>query len=93
MDIVGQEPDICIRYWRMFDRHVAEGRLTKRELIEPCPGAPQLEYRMLFYTLPGHEWRIDATLALLTSPEPGPMIENGASANCSVTRPGRSTIG
>lgn len=24
MDIVGHEPDICIRYWRMFDRHVAE---------------------------------------------------------------------
>ncbi|MCA1415900.1 hypothetical protein I6F30_32975 [Bradyrhizobium sp. NBAIM20] len=68
MDIVGEEPDVCIRYWRMFDRHVAEGRLTKRELIEPCPGAPQLEYRMLFYTLPGHEWRIDAMLALLNEP-------------------------
>ena len=62
MDIVGHEPDICIRYWRMFDRHVALGRLIRRELIEACPGQPQLEYRMLFYALPGHEWRIDAML-------------------------------
>jgi len=68
MDIVGQEPDICIRYWRMFDRHVAEGRLMKRELIEPCPESPQLEYRMLFYTLPGNAWRVDAMLALLNEP-------------------------
>ncbi|AJA60964.1 MULTISPECIES: hypothetical protein [Bradyrhizobium] len=64
-DFVGHEPDICIRYWRMFDRHVAEGRFIRRELIEACPGAPQLEYRMLFYTLPGSEWRVDAMLALL----------------------------
>ncbi|UWU74474.1 hypothetical protein N2603_31060 [Bradyrhizobium huanghuaihaiense] len=34
-------------------------------MIEPCPDLPQLEYRMLFYTLPGHEWRVDAMLALL----------------------------
>ncbi|XUJ35798.1 hypothetical protein ACQ5SK_10500 [Bradyrhizobium japonicum] len=34
-------------------------------MIEACPGAPQLEYRMLFYTLPGSEWRVDAMLALL----------------------------
>ena len=68
MDIVGHEPDICIRYWRMFDRHVAEGRFIRRELIEACPGSPQLEYRMLFYTLPGNEWRIDAMIALRSEP-------------------------
>jgi len=68
MDIVGQEPDTCLRYWRMFDRHVAIGRLIRREVIEPCPGLPRLEYRMLFYTLPGHEWRVDAMLALLNEP-------------------------
>ena len=68
MDIVGHEPDICIRYWRMFDRHVALGRLTRRELIEACPGQPQLEYRMLFSALPGHEWRIDAMVTLLKQP-------------------------
>lgn len=64
MDVVGREPDICIRYWRMFDRHVALGRLTRREVIETPVGLP--ECRKLFYALPGHEWRIDAMLALLT---------------------------
>jgi hypothetical protein len=68
MDVVGREPDICIRYWRMFDRHVAVGRLIRREVIEPCPDLPQLEYRRLFYALPGHEWRVDAMLTLLNEP-------------------------
>ena len=45
MDIIGQEPDICIRYWRMFDRHVAVGR---REVIEAYPDLPQLKYRRVF---------------------------------------------
>lgn len=65
MEIVGREPGICVRYWRMFDRHVALGRLIRREVIEACPGLPKLEYRMLFYALPGHEWRADAMLSLL----------------------------
>ena len=65
MDVVGLEPDICLRYWRMFDRHVAVGRLTKREVIEPSPDLPTLEYRRLFYALPGQDWRVDAMLTLL----------------------------
>jgi hypothetical protein len=52
----------------MFDRHVAAGGLIRREVIEACAGQPQLEYRMLFYTLPGHEWRVDAMLELLNEP-------------------------
>jgi len=68
MDIIGQEPDICIRYWRMFDRHVAVGRLIRRELIEQVPALPHLEYRMLFYALPGREWRVDAMHTLLNEP-------------------------
>ena len=65
MDVVGREPDVCVRYWRMFDRHVAVGRLIKREVIEACPRLPKLDYRRLLYTLPGHEWRVDAMLTLL----------------------------
>jgi hypothetical protein len=65
MDVVGREPDICIRYWRMFDRHVAVGRLTRREVIEPVPNLPTLESRSLFYALPGQDWRVDAMLTLL----------------------------
>jgi hypothetical protein len=68
MDIVGREPDICIRYWRMFDRYVAAGSLKKREVVEPIPCLPHLEYRKLLYALPGQEWRIDAMLALLNEP-------------------------
>jgi hypothetical protein len=52
----------------MFDRHVAAGRLIKRELFEPISELPQLEHRRLFYALPGHEWRVDAMLALLSEP-------------------------
>jgi len=70
MDVVGTEPDICIRYWRMFDRHVAAGRLTKREVIEAIPNLSQHSYRRLFYALPGQEWRIDSMLALLREPTP-----------------------
>ncbi|MCP3385677.1 hypothetical protein NLM31_35365 [Bradyrhizobium sp. CCGUVB4N] len=68
MDFVGREPETCIRYWRMFDRHVAVGHLIKRELIDTCPDLPRLECRRLFYVLPGHEWRIDAMLKLLDEP-------------------------
>lgn len=68
MDVVGCEPDICVRYWRLFDRHVAAGRLIKHEVIEQCPSLPQLNSRKLFYALAGHEWRIDAMLALLREP-------------------------
>src|SRR5690349_8420037 len=68
MDVVGREPDVCIRYWRMFDRHVAAGHFVKREVIEPIPDLPQFECRTLLYALPGHEWRFDAMLALLDEP-------------------------
>jgi len=60
MDVVGRELDICIRYWRMFDTHVAVGRLIRREVIEAIPDLPKLNYRKLFYALPGHEWRVGA---------------------------------
>lgn len=68
MEVVGHEPDIYIRYWRLFDRHVAAGRLTRREVIEAAPDRPRLEYRKLLYSLPGHEWRTDAMLMLLNEP-------------------------
>jgi hypothetical protein len=62
LNVVARESDINIRYWRMFDRHVAAGRLIRREVIEAFAHLP---HRRLFYALPGHEWRIDAMLTLL----------------------------
>src|ERR1700730_4774858 len=58
LNVVASEFDYNIRYWRMFDRHVAAGRLIKREVLSG------LQHRRLFYALPGHEWRIDAMLTL-----------------------------
>jgi len=34
LNVVASEFDANIRYWRMFDRHVAAGRLIKREVFE-----------------------------------------------------------
>ena len=58
LNFVPGEFEFNIRYWRMFDRHVSAGQLIKREVFD-------LLHRRLFYASPGHEWRIDAMLALL----------------------------
>jgi hypothetical protein len=62
LNVVASEFDFNIRYWRMFDRHVAAGRFIKQEVFEVFT---KLEHRRLFYALPGHEWRIDAINTLL----------------------------
>jgi hypothetical protein len=67
-DIAGSEPDCLVRYFRLFDRHVAEGRLIRREITENISVRPSLESRRIFYALPGHAWRIDAMLTLLREP-------------------------
>jgi hypothetical protein len=66
LNVVARESDVNIRYWRMFDMHVAAGRLIRREVIE---ASAHLSHRRLFYALPGHEWRIDAMLTLLNELE------------------------
>lgn len=72
-EFLGHEPTVCLRYWRMFDRHAAAGRLIRRETVEAEPEQPHLQLRRLFYALPGHEWRIDGMLALVR--EPGPWSD------------------
>ncbi len=66
LNVVASEFDVNVRYWRMFDRHVAAGRLIKREVFHVFA---DLEHRRLFYALPGHEWRIDAMLTLVNELE------------------------
>jgi hypothetical protein len=68
MEFVGREPDCLVRYLRLFDRHVAAGRLIKREVTEAFPKYSSLESRRIFYALPGQEWRVDAMLALFRQP-------------------------
>ena len=61
LNVVIRESDVNIRYCRMFDRHIAAGRLIGREVFEVIAHLP---HRRLLYALPGHEWRIDAMLTL-----------------------------
>lgn len=58
--VEGYEITFVLRYLRMFDRHVANGRFVRREYVCPVPQLPQLSHYTIFYALPGHEWRIDA---------------------------------
>ena len=66
--IEGYEIDFVMRYLRMFDRHVAAGRFVKHEQVRPTPQLPHLSDFTIFYTLPGHEWRVEAYKELLQMP-------------------------
>ena len=68
--IDGDEIDFVLRYLRMFDRHVANGRFVKRLRVRQVPRLPHLTCRDIFYALPTHEWRIDAYEQLLNAPGP-----------------------
>ncbi len=48
----GDDPDCLRRYLRMFDRHVAEGRMTKTQIARVHSATGLLLQRVL-YTLPG----------------------------------------
>jgi len=70
MEASGYEPDCMIRYFRLFDRHVASGRLIKRETLADFPNRPGVQFRRTFFALPAQDWRIDAMLALLDASGP-----------------------
>lgn len=77
LNFVPHEFAVNVRYWRLFDRHVAAGRLIGREVFEVIDHLP---YRRLFYALPGQEWRIDAMLTLLS--ELGAWSEDHERRSC-----------
>lgn len=66
--IGGREVDFVLRYLRLFDRHVAAGRFTKREEVSILHRLNDRLNHQIFYTLPGEEWRVDAMLELLAMP-------------------------
>ena len=68
--IDGYEVAFVVRYLRMFDSHVAAGRLTRRDQVRPVPQLPHLSDHRILYALPDEEWRIDAMLELLDRPGP-----------------------
>jgi hypothetical protein len=68
--VEGHDPECLLRYLRMFDRHVASGRIVKSEIGTTLPQLHDAIYRRIFYTLPNEEWRTDAMLELLNLPGP-----------------------
>jgi len=71
MDFPEIMPECVVRYLRMFDRYVEQGRFSKRLHIHhiTAKGCPYPECHEIFYTLPGEEWRVQAKLDLYNSPE------------------------
>jgi hypothetical protein len=63
----GKFPDAVTRYFRMFDRHVVEGRLVKREYVT-VSAQPPYKLHVLLYALPTEQWRIDAMIELRAQP-------------------------
>ena len=67
-DVYEGFPDCLVRYFRCFDRWVAAGRLTKRDLVIPVSLPHRTDVRgihRIYYTLPGEEWRVDAMMSLM----------------------------
>lgn len=61
-------PDCLLRYFRMFDRHVASGRFVKRE--HPVGNAGNRNIQYLLYMLSGEEWRANRMIELRERPGP-----------------------
>ena len=60
-------PDAVLRYLRMFDRHVREGRFIRRDHVSrSSTSAAYITHRILF-ALPSEAWRIDAMIELKAS--------------------------
>jgi hypothetical protein len=65
-DAEGYWPDVLQRYIRMFDRHIANGTLVRRDhFIYPTSNDKRKWHRVLF-ALPAEEWRIDAMIELMS---------------------------
>lgn len=62
----GHELDFVMRYLRMFDRHVEDGRIEKQHETMPFGEILGRYHHSIFYTLPGEGWRIGAMLNLLS---------------------------
>tara|TARA_B100000678_G_C18211512_1_gene503547 strand:+ start:994 stop:1362 length:369 start_codon:yes stop_codon:yes gene_type:complete len=58
-------PEVVARYIRLFDRHVARGRVCRRDHFAEIEGPRSYCQHRIFFALPGEEWRVDAYIALL----------------------------
>ncbi len=61
-------PESVTRYLRLFDRHVRDGRFTRRDRFVPIEHPTLDSVHEIYFTLPGEEWRIDAKIELYARP-------------------------
>ena len=59
----GWFPDVMVRYLRLFDRHVVDGRLVRHDHYSETSG--KRHHRILF-ALPNEEWRMQAMIDLMS---------------------------
>jgi len=59
-------PDVVLRCFRMFDRHVASGRFVRRDQMVEHPTLGRLHY--VYFALRNDEWRIQAMIDLISRP-------------------------
>lgn len=69
MEGEGFWPDCVLRYFRMFDRHVAAGRLLRVDRYRPniWPDIKVKRWHHVFFALPGEAHRIEAMWELNAS--------------------------
>ncbi|WP_247713043.1 hypothetical protein [Qipengyuania intermedia] len=69
-------PEVVERYLRLFDRHVAEGRLVRMDHFSEAIGRRAYIAHRILFALPGEEWRMQAMIDLMTGDEPwSPALE------------------
>lgn len=74
-DAEGYWSELLQRYIRMFDRHIGNGTLIRRDhFIYPTINDKRTWHRILF-ALPAEEWRIDAMIDLLSDDTWSPAHE------------------
>ncbi len=59
-------PPVVQRYLRLFDRHVASGRLVRRDHVIPPDEDRNYHLHRILFALPEEEWRIDAMIELMS---------------------------
>lgn len=61
-------PAAVVRYLKLFDRHVSDGRIVRRDQFSQLVGTSRtFALHRIFFALPAEEWRIDAMIELKNS--------------------------
>jgi hypothetical protein len=66
-DGVGCFPAVIVRYLKLFDRHVAAGRIVRKDHFSPPEQDRDYIHHRILFALPDEEWRIEAMIDLMSS--------------------------